>query len=161
MRTGLIFGKFAPFHKGHEAFIREALKHCDVLCIIVNEHPELIKISASQRAEWIRTIVNDKRIFVIPASVPPQTGSSEDLKKANFEHLRKSLPSKVKIDLVFCNEWYGEHIAKDFGAQWIQIDPERKNVPISATMIREDFLRNSDFLDPIVARAYRSINLTP
>lgn len=161
MKIGLIFGKFAPFHKGHEAFIRAALTQCDALYVLVNEHPELIRIPAQRRAEWIVKIVNDRRLFVATGGIPPETGETEELKKANLEHIRKHLPSRIQIDTVFCNEWYGGDVAKDLGAKWVQIDPDRTIVPVSATMIRNDPRTYSKYLDPIVAKTYREVNITP
>ena len=53
MKTGLVFGKFMPLHKGHLALIDFALKHCTHLTIILcytNNEP----IKGEIREQWLR-----------------------------------------------------------------------------------------------------------
>jgi hypothetical protein len=59
---------------------------------------------------------------------------------------------------VFSSDPYVEELARRLGAQPIVVDPERRTVPISATMIRE---APADHLDRLAApvRAWVEANL--
>ena len=153
MLNALIFGKFAPFHNGHQMLITRALKENDFVYVLVSEEPGLIAFSAQIRCEWIRQSINNSRLFVIPTTVYPPGGNSPDAKRANFLHMKKHLPNGLQIHRVYCNEWYGEHISMDFGAEWVQFDANREQIPISGTMIRNNPAQYAKYLPSIVAKA--------
>ncbi len=39
---GMVYGVFDGFHPGHQHFLKEALKHCDRLIVVV-AHPDIVK----------------------------------------------------------------------------------------------------------------------
>ena len=48
-RRGLVVGKFAPLHKGHELVIGRALADCDEVIVISYSKPELPGCSPAER----------------------------------------------------------------------------------------------------------------
>ena len=52
MVKGFVFGKFLPFHKGHQAMINFALGHCDFLTVLVCASDKET-ISGEPRKGWI------------------------------------------------------------------------------------------------------------
>ena len=56
MTTGLIVGKFYPFHKGHDYLINFAKKRVGKLVVVVCEREDQY-IAGEIRAEWIKKIV--------------------------------------------------------------------------------------------------------
>lgn len=146
-RTGLFFGKFNPFHKGHEYVIWKALAEVDKLYILVSDHPGTGH-TVQQRCEWIRYICDDPRVVVKPVYNAP----TPDMKIYQHNWVKKFAIGRPKIDVVFNNEWYGRPTAIFFRAELRRIDPDRKSYPITATKIREDPRLYSRFLHPIVRR---------
>jgi len=152
--TGLVFGKFSPFHKGHEMLIRESLKQCDQLYVLAYDHPELNSIPTPEMVNLMRIIINDDRVKIIECYGSPPPGTTLADQQAHNEYARKQLPDGLAIDKVFNNEWYGRHIAEYFKAQHILIDPNRHQYPISATKIRANPQQHLDHLHALVAHCF-------
>lgn len=148
---GLAFGKFAPFHKGHEFFLRQALRYVDKLIVLVYNHPELALPGAETRSRWIRNVMHDKRVRVIPADNTPPSGNSAMIMRQHNKYKARLLCS-LRIDFVFCNEWYGNETARFFNAEHVTIDPERKANPVSGTLIRANLDTYADYLHPVVRK---------
>lgn len=149
---GLAFGKFAPFHKGHEFFLRQALTYVDKLIVLVYNHPELPIPPANRRRRWIRDVMQDKRIHVIAAYDAPPSGDSPAIMHQHNRY-KEELLYGLSVDFVFCNEWYGEKTAHYFNAQRITIDPGREVYPVSGTKIRANPELYADYLHPLVREA--------
>ena len=66
------------------------------------------------------------------------------------DHIRKTYPP---IDVVFSSEDYGAPFAFHLRAAHFSFDPERKIIPVSATLIRENPFQYWDFI-PLVVRPY-------
>ena len=52
--TGLIVGKFAPLHCGHETLLREAVEQCETLLILSYSVPELPGCEPHKRLRWLQ-----------------------------------------------------------------------------------------------------------
>lgn len=70
---GLVVGRFQPFHKGHLAVIREVLKQCDDLILVIGSaeesHTEKNPFTAGERYQMIISSLTDAeraRVHVIP-----------------------------------------------------------------------------------------------
>ena len=50
---GLVLGKFAPLHRGHELVIRRALAECAEVVLLSWTNPELPGCSAERRERWL------------------------------------------------------------------------------------------------------------
>src|SRR5919198_1540661 len=55
-RRGLVVGKFAPLHRGHELLIRQAIAQCDEVVVISYAKPEPVGCDADRRAHWLATL---------------------------------------------------------------------------------------------------------
>lgn len=52
---GLIVGKFAPLHAGHELLINAALARCETVFIISYSLPEMPGCEPEKRLQWLQT----------------------------------------------------------------------------------------------------------
>ncbi|NYI80853.1 AAA family ATPase [Nocardioides panzhihuensis] len=131
---GLVLGKFYPFHAGHQALIRAALRACDRVTVeLLGSQVETIPLEV--RAEWLReehptahvvAAMDDARVdFDDPAAWDEHMVVISDL-----------LPAPV--DAVFSSDPYGEELARRLDATWVQVDPGRALNPVSGTAIRFD-----------------------
>ncbi|MFH1827374.1 MAG: adenylyltransferase/cytidyltransferase family protein [bacterium] len=90
-KTGLIIGRFQPFHKGHLYLIREALKKIDKLIIGIgssNINNEKNPFSYKEREKYIKTALKkykllDKIIKIVPLEDYPDNNDYwlQELKK--------------------------------------------------------------------------------
>ncbi|WP_073087792.1 AAA family ATPase [Chitinophaga jiangningensis] len=152
MTKGFVFGKFLPFHKGHEAMIRYARVACDQLTILVCcSNTELI--SPEIRKSWISCTVADLtavdiRIYNYNETELPNTSvSSESVSAAWAKVFRSLLP---EVDLLVTSEPYGEYVASFMGIRHLPFNPARSEVPVAASMIRRDLAGYWSFLPPAV-----------
>lgn len=137
MKTGLVIGKFYPFHKGHEYLIETARAQVEQLTVLVCEHVEQ-RIPGDVRARWIRHAFPEVLVRVIPDTVAP------DDSKGWAKHTLCFLG--YVPDVVFTSESYGDPYAQALGSVHMLVDRKRASVPISATMIRSDMWQYAQFL---------------
>ena len=147
--TGLVLGKFAPLHKGHQHLIEVAKSQVDRLYVLVYEATEIIDIQLHVRANWIRKIYPD--VIVIEGHGSPTADDhTEEVMRLQDNYIISMMPEKITH--FFSSEWYGEHVAKALEAENVLVDLDRTIVPISATEIRKDRFLGAKFLHPIVNR---------
>ncbi|RFZ92483.1 cytidyltransferase [Mucilaginibacter conchicola] len=152
MVKAFVFGKFLPFHKGHEAMIRFALQHCDVLSIMVCEDSRE-HIPGELRKSWIESTFPDHRnieIKVFPYDhevLPNSSETSASISEIWAAEFRKHYPDHT---LLITSEPYGELVARFMGIKHIPFDPDKQQVPVSATMIRSDTFTNWQHLPDAV-----------
>ncbi len=72
--TGLIVGKFAPLHAGHERLIGTAFAQCEKVLIISYTRPELPDCDPGRRERWLRVRFPNARILVIGSQDTAQLG---------------------------------------------------------------------------------------
>lgn len=147
-KVGLIIGKFAPLHKGHEYLIKKALNEVDKLYILVYE-TNLIDVDIKVREEWIKKIFKDGRIITIQAiNVPKQYGMDKESIEIQLSYIEKILEENniKEITHVFSSEEYGRCIAERLNANNILVDKERINIPVNATNIRKDIEKYKKYL---------------
>jgi NadR type nicotinamide-nucleotide adenylyltransferase len=145
---GLFLGKFAPFHRGHEFMINEALKTVEHLTVLIYEAPGLTDVPLKRRASWIREF--NSKIEVIECDDGPTFVSYETEGMHQHERFVISKLGERKISHFFSSEPYGKHMSTALGAKDMRIDERRSNVPISSTKIREDLYAHRSFLSPRV-----------
>ena len=147
--TGLAFGKFDPPHRGHSLLFDIALGHVDRLIVLVWDYPEQ-SVPAQQRARWVREIVPEADVRVIPDD--PHAASNDIA--AQSEHVRRFLRGEA-IDMLFTSEAYGEAFARGIGAaRHYNVDRDRAWVPVSGTTLRRAPLEHLEWLDPCVRAHY-------
>ncbi len=141
-RTGLVIGKFYPFHKGHQYLIETAIRNSKKVTVIVCQ-TDLYQIEPQIRADWIKKTFPkiDVKIYHHDISLD---SDSTDLSKTW---------AKISVDFlgfvpeaVFTSEKYGEPYARYMGSKHVLVDLKRKFVPISASKIRSDVNKYWDFL---------------
>jgi HTH-type transcriptional repressor of NAD biosynthesis genes len=139
LRRGFLLGKFMPPHAGHLRLIDEAAKRCDELTILVctlAREP----IPGDLRFRWMHELRGRHHLVHVTDDVPSYPEEHPQFWQIWEALLRRVLPSDVEV--VFSSETYGDEIARRLGIEHVAIDPERKAVPVSATMIREDPFAN-------------------
>ncbi len=132
-KTGLVVGKFAPLHQGHELVIKTALGQCENLIVLVYSNPDFGWMPSVTRAKWLQQLFPQARVFV-PENPPPN--KSDDLTQREF--VKSWLEQNhFVIDAVFGSDDYLEGFAVHIGAEPIKIDSSRASQPISGTQLRE------------------------
>ena len=137
--TGVIVGKFLPFHKGHEYLIREAKARCDRLFVFVGSRAD-DPWPAEDRALWIEKTISNPNMHVL---ITPDNLPNEPEPWA--ERVAERLPS-IKMDYAFTSEDYGDAWAEAMGCEHVCIDIERRTFPMSGTQVRSDLFNNLDLL---------------
>lgn len=152
-RTGLVVGKFAPLHLGHEQVIRAALAACDHVVLLCYSRPEFSGCEPARRASWLASrFPETTRIVLDHATEPlPENSDSEDIHRAFCASV---LP--LRIDAIFTSESYGLGFAADLARRQgspvahVSIDQARSFVPISGTDLRANIHGLRHFLAPEV-----------
>jgi HTH-type transcriptional regulator, transcriptional repressor of NAD biosynthesis genes len=144
---GLVLGKFAPLHKGHQYLIETALQEMDEVIVMIYNCPETIDVPLNVRANWIRNLYPKAKVFEAWDG-PTETGHSERIKKLNEDYVLEKI--KVPITHFYSSEWYGEHMSQALGSVNRVVDMDRKKIPISGTLIRNNPLIYKKYMDPIV-----------
>lgn len=157
MTKAFVFGKFLPFHKGHEALIRFALKQCTFLTVLVCcSEKELLPDFI--RKAWIENTFPESdnlevKVFNYKESEFPNTSvSSTEVSQLWSAQFKRLFPD---YSLVVTSEPYGEYVAHFMGIRHCIFDLERKQVPVSGSKIREDVYQNWAFLPEQVKPYYQ------
>ncbi len=132
-KTGLVVGKFAPLHKGHELVIHTALEQCENLIVLVYSNPDFSWMPSQTRAGWVRKLFLEARVFV-PENPPPN--DSDDLTHREFVKTWLK-QQQITINAVFGSDDYLEGFAAHIGAKPVKVDATRAAQPISGTMLRQ------------------------
>lgn len=150
--VGIVIGKFYPMHKGHVKLIERALEKVNKLYIMACfTDGETIPVTA--RKAWLQDWVDnhytgDKEIVV--DMITKQLGSSEDgrtsdpnVSKVWAEYLKNRFKDLTHF---IGSEPYIKMMADSIGMNSYIVDIDRTEVPISATMIRDNFEANKHML---------------
>ena len=146
-KRGLVLGKFAPLHKGHQFMIETALKEMDELIILIYD-TDVIQVPLPIRSRWIKTLYPSATV-IEAWDGPQEVGDTPEIKKLNEDYILQRLRG-AKVTHFYSNEFYGEHVSQALGAENRQIDRKRDNFPVSATLIREDSFKYKEFVEPVV-----------
>jgi NadR type nicotinamide-nucleotide adenylyltransferase len=145
MVTGLIIGKFYPFHLGHMYLVDVARSQCDRLTVWVCDKAQQ-EVLGTVRAAWIRELYPDVDVRVVPDTLP-------DDDSAAWAHYTVRVLGKSP-DVVFTSEDYGPVYARLMGSRHVMVDRFRSHVSVSGTAIRNDAGMNWEFLAPPVRAHY-------
>ncbi|SHN10627.1 AAA family ATPase [Chitinophaga sp. CF418] len=138
MRKGFVFGKFMPFHKGHEAMIRFALSHCDIVSVLVCCSNREV-LPAALRQSWLEATFRDEpRVKVLvyqydEHSLPNTSATSASVSAVWAKEFKQLFPDH---NIVVTSEPYGELVAGYMGITHIPFDMQKNQFPVSATKIR-------------------------
>ena len=148
MVKAFVFGKFLPFHKGHEAMINFALTKCDFLTVLVC-CSDKENIQDTYRKAWIeKAFEKEKNIEIrtfnyLESELPNTSTSSESVSKVWADVFKKQLPD---YSLLFTSEEYGNFVAAYMNIQHIAFDIPKKLFPVSATAVRNDVFNNWQYV---------------
>lgn len=148
MVKAFVFGKFLPFHKGHEAMIRFALTKCDFLTVLVC-CSDKEKVPDTVRLKWIKkTFDAQKNIEIksfnyLESELPNTSTSSREVSMIWANKFKSLFPD---YSLVITSEQYGNFVASFMGIRHIPFDISRQIVPISATSVRNNLFTNWQYL---------------
>jgi NadR type nicotinamide-nucleotide adenylyltransferase len=150
LNSGVVVGKFYPFHKGHKFLIETALHHCQYVTVLVDDKAHY-KIPAYLRANWIRESFKafGSRVVVQEFYNDLPDTDSKKWAAATIDYLN-GVP-----DACITSENYGETWAREMGCTHILADKARGVVPISGTELRENmFGDNMQYLEAHVRRHF-------
>jgi HTH-type transcriptional regulator, transcriptional repressor of NAD biosynthesis genes len=144
---GLVLGKFAPLHRGHQLLIERSLATCDETAVLVYEAGDVTSIPTSCRAQWIRDLYPTVEV-IEGHGAPQESGRSPRIQAIQEAYLCALFGERITH--VFSSEWYGEHVSRALGASDERVDERRSRFPISGTALRLDPARHRAFVAPRV-----------
>ncbi len=148
MVKAFVFGKYYPFHKGHEAIINFALTKCDYLTVLICCSDKEI-ISDVTRKYWIENCFPHAKNLEIRTynylehELPNTSKSSKEVSRIWADIFIKQFPD---YSLLITSEDYGNFVSDFMNIQHIKFDSERNFFPVSSTLIRNDLFKNWRFL---------------
>ncbi len=148
MVKAFVFGKFLPFHKGHEAMIKFALTKCDFLTVLIC-CSDKENIPDTTRKKWIeKTFETENKIEIrsynySERELPNTSESSQEVSKVWSEKFKAFFPD---YNLVITSEEYGNYVASFMDIKHIAYDIPKQLFPVSATAVRNDIFTNWKFL---------------
>ena len=173
---GLVVGKFAPLHRGHQLVIDTALEQCREVVLLSYCDPEIEGHPPELRERWLAelypqalryVVTNDKLAAWYPNEscvMPPNDADDETHREFMADLLRHVIQREV--DAVFSSESYGDgfaaHLTRYF-RRWnsaakpvrhISVDYAREVVPISGRVIRADVHSAKQWLHPAVYASF-------
>ena len=172
-RLGLVVGKFAPLHLGHEWLVSQAKSRCDSVLILSYSNPELPMCGPALRRRWLaarfpeheRHVIDGKwlqrvcRNRGIAVKAMPTNSASDAVQQEWLAWLLMLVLGK-EPDAIFCSEEYGPScantLAQVFGktVECVLVDPARRHLPISATAIRTAPALARQWTSPEVASSF-------
>ncbi len=150
MTTGLILGKFAPLHRGHQFVIETALREMDNVIVLIYDVPETTMIPLPVRRKWIEALY--PKVQVLEAwDGPVEVSADPQVTALHDAYLKKRLAAHP-ITHFYCSEFYGAHVSVALNAVDRRVDPLRSKVSVSGTAVRNDPFGNREYLEPCVYR---------
>lgn len=148
MTVGLVLGKFAPLHKGHQLVIETALAETDRVIVLIYDAPETTPVPLTVRAAWIRELYPEVEVLE-SWDGPVEVGDEPEITSRHDAYLQKKLAGRG-VTHFFSSELYGEHVSQALGAVDRRVDPERTAVPVSGSLLREALFDHRQYLHPRV-----------
>ena len=152
---GLVVGKFAPLHRGHELVVAQAAAACDRLLVVSYSKPEFERCGVESRRAWMAArwpsheclAIDDAWLAQacaargIAARTIPDNAEDDLVQQQFLAWLLRDVLRRAP-DAMFCSEAYGPPCAAllsrelAHAVQCVLVDVARARVPISATRLR-------------------------
>lgn len=145
--TGLVIGKFYPFHLGHVLLIETALSKVKDLTVIICDKKGQ-KIPGKLRKQWILEKFPTVKIKIIDSIY------GEDDSEI-WAKMTKIWLGFIP-EFVFTSEDYGDAYCQFLGSKHVPVDKKRLRVPVSGTKIRNNPEKYLNFLPAQVKSYYES-----
>lgn len=145
--TGVIIGRFMPPHSGHlylTEFARGMVDRLYVLVCTLSHEP----IPGELRYAWMQELAPHATIVHITEEIPAARRGEAGATAIWARTVQGAVPEAVTH--VFASEPYGWELAAHLDARFVPVDTNRRNIPVSATAIREDPLAHWRFIPPVV-----------
>ena len=157
-KKALVIGKFMPLHKGHIGLINFACENAEMVLVCVLAHRKEC-IPLDRRVNWVKDSMYAGVVSVCGLMYDADvlnSSSNSDIESsiAWAEYLKNQLEDFESIDVVVGSELYVKFIAEYLGIQYLIYDDKRLQINISATTIKNDVIKNWDYLAPSVKRTY-------
>src|SRR5262245_1528790 len=141
-RSGLVVGKLAPLHRGHQHLIERARGECERVLVMLWSNPDFESMPSALRAGWVRALHPDVEVLAFePEDAPPNDAPDE----AHHAFVRARLPHRV--DAVFSGEGYGPAFARALAAEHVAVERVGGHC---GTAVRSDPHAHRASLDPRV-----------
>ncbi|AWH84957.1 cytidyltransferase [Flavobacterium album] len=161
MVKAFVFGKFLPFHKGHEAMIRFALTKSDFVSVLVC-CSDKEDIPAEARKRWISATFSEINTIEVlsfeykESDFPNTSASSKEVSAIWAPVFSNLFPDH---SLLITSEPYGDYVAEFMGIRHIPFDIPKQLYPVSATLIRNNVFEWWDYL-PDSVKPYYAFKIT-
>jgi len=152
MMRGIVIGKFMPVHAGHVALIRFASTQCDELIVSMSYRDD-DSIPGNLRFSWLNEIFKDDstiKLNLVKDDFDTETLAWPERTNLWASFLRKQYGA---IDVIISSEDYGPLLADHLSCKHISFDLHRKQIPVSAALIRQKPFTYWEFI-PEVVRPY-------
>ena len=146
--SGLIIGRFDPPHLGHSYMIEWARERCEHLVVFVNTK-QGEAAPGHLRAQWLQDLHPEVKVVQVEHDLH-NDWDDQELWAKWINLLRSKWPLANGPEVVVSSDFYISELAHRLGAEALVCDPERMNVPISATLIRNDPVTHLERLAPPV-----------
>jgi HTH-type transcriptional repressor of NAD biosynthesis genes len=146
--SGLIIGRFDPPHLGHSYMIEWARERCEQLVVFVNTK-QGEAAPGHLRAQWLQDLHPEVMVVQVEHDLH-NDWDDQELWAKWINLLRSKWPLANGPEVVVSSDFYISELAQRLGAEPVVCDPERMNVPISATLIRNDPATHLERLAPSV-----------
>ena len=148
-KNSLVLGKMFPVTKGHLYLIDTALSQSEMVHVIITHNPSQ-SIPGEVRFEALKLcydkVTNIKIQCVSDENLPAYDYESETLDEFYSYWIPLVYSQVDALDAVFTSEKYGDDFARYLGVEHVLVDQERKSVPISGTMVRNNPFKNWEFI---------------
>jgi NadR type nicotinamide-nucleotide adenylyltransferase len=148
-KTGLIIGKFQPFHKGHQFLLETAINRSEKVSVIICQNSKN-SFDPNVRENWIKELYPQVDVKICIHNDRLDSISTDISQE--WADITQRLLGFVP-EAVFSSEKYGIKYAKCMGSKHVLVDIDRKIIPISGSLVRSNPFKYWEFISEPV-RAY-------
>jgi HTH-type transcriptional repressor of NAD biosynthesis genes len=149
-KSAYVLLKALPFHLGHKYLIDTAFKNSNKVTVLVGTLPSE-PIPGNIRFEWIKETYKDNNKITIKwcnEILPQQPEEHINFWDIWVDVVKRYCPND--IDVIFSSELYGNTYAEKLGISSVVVDIDRKVVPVSGTLVRNNPFKYWDYIPEAV-----------